>query len=137
MLQVQIAEADLKLRVAELQSKTSFWGLIRSPAAAIAAVAFLLPLWLNYLNNRDQQRTEVRKLESDLITKAIYQAHDGEEMKSNLHDLMKLEFIKEQQPAVCQFLRMRNQPENEIFCPTKPANAIDSFWSWLQRKAAP
>ena len=119
-LQVKLAEADLALKMEELRSKTSLMGLVRSPAAIIAAAAFLLPLWIGFLNNRDQQKIEVRKFEGDLITKAIYQAHNENEMQDNIHNLLKLGLIKEQQAAVCQLLRMRNVPEpNPLLCPDR------------------
>jgi hypothetical protein len=117
-LQVKLAEADLALKMQELRSKTSFIGLVRSPAALIAAAAFLLPLWINFLNNRDQQTIEVRKFEGDLITKAIYQSHDETEMQTNIHNLLKLGLIKEQRAAVCQLLRLHNVTENPIYCPS-------------------
>jgi hypothetical protein len=117
-LQVKIAEADLALKMAELRSKTSFVGLARSPAAIIAVVAFLLPLWLGILNSRDQQEIEVRKFESDLITKAIYQSRNELEMRDNIHNLLKLGLIKEQQAAVCRLLQMKNVPETDTsLCP--------------------
>jgi hypothetical protein len=81
---------------------------------AFAAAAFLLPLWLGFLNNRDQQKIEVRKFETDLITKAINQSHDDFDLRNNIHNLLKLGLIKEQQASVRQLLRTKNVAEPNL-----------------------
>jgi hypothetical protein len=79
----------------------------------------LLPLWLGILSKWDQQRVETRKFESDLVTKAIYEAHSPNEMRDNIHNLLKLDLIKEQRPAVCRLLKARGLEEDTVFCPIK------------------
>jgi hypothetical protein len=112
-LQVRIAEADLRLKEAELKHKASLLGWARSPAGALAIIALVLPLWIGLLTSHQQQALEVKKLESDLISKAMLESRERFELQERMHNLLKGRLVVEKKDDVCDLLRKRGLSSDE------------------------